>query len=191
MFQYGFVRASVIFSKQILFKNKRSGDFRRQGSTNMATKKPTIDQSLIRDLAELLTETDLSEIEVEQDDLRIRLSRTSSVQPVQVHAPVSAAAPAAVPAAASAPSEAPAASGSKPAGNVPSPMVGTAYHSPAPGADPFVKVGDRVNEGDTIMIVEAMKTMNQIPAPMAGTVKAILVEDGQPVEFGEQLLLIE
>ncbi|MGI9350313.1 MAG: acetyl-CoA carboxylase biotin carboxyl carrier protein [Rhizobiaceae bacterium] len=154
----------------------------------MATKKPTIDQGLIRDLAELLTETDLSEIEVEQDDMRIRLSRTSSVQPVQVHAPVATVPTATAPAAASEPVTD---AGSKPAGNVPSPMVGTAYHSPAPGADPFVKVGDKVNQGDTIMIIEAMKTMNQIPAPKSGTVKAILVEDGQPVEFGEQLLMIE
>ncbi|MDJ0615075.1 MAG: acetyl-CoA carboxylase biotin carboxyl carrier protein [Rhizobiaceae bacterium] len=156
----------------------------------MATKKNNIDQDLIKDLANLLTETDLSEIEVEQDDLRIRLSRTSSVQPVQVHAPVAAAPAPAAPATANAPAPAPAAD-AKPAGNVPSPMVGTAYHSPAPGSPPFVKVGDSVKEGDTVMIVEAMKTMNQIPAPMSGKVAAILVEDGQPVEFGEQLLLIE
>jgi len=155
----------------------------------MASKKSSIDQGLIRDLAELLTETDLSEIEVEQDDLRIRITRTASVQPVQVHAPVAAApqpAPITQPATESAPE-----AGTKPAGNVPSPMVGTAYLSPAPGSDPFVKVGDAVKEGETVMIVEAMKTMNQIPAPKSGTVKAILVEDGQPVEFGEQLLLIE
>ncbi len=157
----------------------------------MASKKSSIDQGLIRDLAELLTETDLSEIEVEQDDLRIRISRTSSVQPVQVHATVAAApAPAATPAAQPA-AESASESSSKPVGNVPSPMVGTAYHSPAPGADPYVKVGDSVKEGETVMIVEAMKTMNQIPAPKSGTVKAILVDDGQPVEFGEQLLLIE
>ena len=157
----------------------------------MASKKPAIDQGLIRDLAELLTETDLSEIEVEQDELRIRISRTSSVQPVQVHAPV-AAAPAPAPiAAAPAPVENASDAGSPPAGNVPSPMVGTAYHAPAPGADPFVKVGDAVKEGQTVIIIEAMKTMNQIPAPHSGTVKAILVNDGQPVEFGEQLLLIE
>ena len=155
----------------------------------MASKKTSIDQSLIRDLAELLTETDLSEIEVEQDDLRIRISRNSSVQPVQVHAPVTAA-PAAAPVSQPV-AETPADTSAKPAGNVPSPMVGTAYLSPAPGSDPFVKVGDSVKEGDTVMIVEAMKTMNQIPAPKSGTVKAILVEDGQPVEFGEQLLLIE
>ncbi len=155
----------------------------------MAHKKTTIDQDLIRDLAEMLTETDLSEIEVEQDDLRIRLTRSVNAQTVQVHAPAPApiaTAPVAAPVAPAAP-EAP----TKSAGNVPSPMVGTAYHSPAPGADPFVKVGSAVKEGDTVMIVEAMKTMNQIPAPVSGVVTAILVEDGQPVEFGEQLLMIE
>lgn len=160
----------------------------------MATKKNSIDQTLIRDLAELLTETDLSEIEIEQDDLRIRLTRTLA-QPVQVHAPIAAAPAAPAVPVAPAPStpETPAAAeaGAKPAGNVPSPMVGTAYHAPAPGSDPFVKVGDAVKEGDTVMIVEAMKTMNQIPAPKSGVVKAILVDDGQPVEYGEQLLLIE
>ena len=156
----------------------------------MATKKNQIDQNLIKDLANLLTETDLSEIEVEQDDLRIRLSRTSSAQPVQIHAPV-AAAPAPAPIATESATPASPAADAKPAGNVPSPMVGTAYLSPAPGADPFVNVGDNVKEGDTVMIVEAMKTMNQIPAPKSGKVSAILVEDGQPVEFGEQLLLID
>lgn len=159
----------------------------------MSSKKDPIDQKLIRDLANLLTETDLSEIEVQHDDLCIRLSRHSSVQPVQVHAPVTAPAPApqaAAPAPASA-SDAATSSSASPSGNVPSPMVGTAYHAPAPGADPFVKVGDSVKKGDTVMIVEAMKTMNQIASPVSGKVVAILVDDGQPVEFGEQLLLIE
>lgn len=155
----------------------------------MASKKHSIDQSLIRDLATLLNETDLSEIEVEQDDLRIRVSRHGG-QPVQVTAPVSAPAPAAA-AAPAAPAPAQKEASDKPKGNVPSPMVGTAYHSPAPGADPFVQVGDKVSEGQTVMIVEAMKTMNQIPAPHSGTVTAILVDDGQPVEYGEQLLVIE
>ena len=154
----------------------------------MAHKKTTIDQDLIRDLAEMLTETDLSEIEVEQDDLRIRLSRSVSVQsvPVQVAAPAPVAAPVAAPT-----SAAPAETAVKATGNVPSPMVGTAYLSPAPGADPFVKVGASVKEGETVIIIEAMKTMNQIPAPKSGVVTAILVEDGQPVEFGEQLMMIE
>jgi len=156
----------------------------------MAAKKTSIDQDLIKDLANLLTETDLSEIEVEQDDFRVRLSRTSSVQPVQVHAPVTQAAPSPV-SSSSAPAEQPAETVAPASGNVPSPMVGTAYHAPAPGADPFVRVGDNVKEGDTVMIVEAMKTMNQIASPKSGKVTAILVDDGQPVEFGEQLLMIE
>lgn len=155
----------------------------------MANKKQTIDQGLIRDLANILNETDLTEIEVEQDELRVRVSRTSTAA-VQVSAPAPLAAP--VPAAAPAPTAAPAAEApAKAVGNVPSPMVGTAYMAPAPDADPYVKLGDSVKEGQTLLIVEAMKTMNQIPAPKSGTVKAILVEDGQPVEFGEQLLLIE
>ncbi len=159
----------------------------------MTSKKQAIDKDLIRDLANLLTDTDLSEIEVEQGETRIRISRTSSVAtPVQVHAPVTAAAPAPVaPAPAAAPAPVASEASDSPAGNVPSPMVGTAYLAPAPGADPFVKIGDSVKEGDTVIIVEAMKTMNQIPSPKSGVVKAILVEDGQPVEFGEQLLLIE
>jgi len=152
----------------------------------MASKKTTIDQELIKDLANLLTETDLSEIEVEQDDFRVRLSRTSSVAPIQVQAPITQAAPSPV-----AQAEAAASTAAPAMGNVPSPMVGTAYHSPAPGADAFVKIGDSIKEGDTVMIVEAMKTMNQIASPVNGKVTAILVEDGQPVEFGEQLLMIE
>lgn len=153
----------------------------------MAAKKTTIDQGLIKDLANLLTETDLSEIEVEQDDFRVRLSRHSSAAPIQVQAPVAQPVPAA-PASVSAPKEALSA---PEVGNVPSPMVGTAYLAPAPGADPFVKIGDSVKEGDTVIIVEAMKTMNQIAAPKSGKITAILVEDGQPVEYGEQLLMIE
>ncbi len=155
----------------------------------MAAKKTTIDQELIKDLANLLTETDLSEIEVEQDDFRVRLSRTSSYEPVQTHVPVAQVAPAPVQNAA--PAEVSAAPVAVAAGNVPSPMVGTAYLSPAPGADTFVKIGDSVKEGETVIIVEAMKTMNQIAAPKSGKVTAILVEDGQPVEYGEQLLMIE
>jgi len=157
----------------------------------MSSKKSPIDQNLIRDLANLLTETDLSEIEIQQDDLCIRLSRHSSAQPVQVHAPVAVPAPAPAVSAPASAAEPAASSTSSASGNVPSPMVGTAYHSPAPGADPFVKVGDTVKAGDTVMIVEAMKTMNQIASPVSGKVTAILVEDGEPVEFGEQLLHIE
>lgn len=157
----------------------------------MSSKKTSIDRDLIRDLATLLTETDLSEIEIEHEDLSIRLSRNVTSQPVQVHAPVAAPQIQAAPAPAASAAPAPAQETSLQSGNVPSPMVGTAYHAPAPGADPFVKVGDTVKKGDTVMIVEAMKTMNQIPSPVSGKVVAILVDDGQPVEFGEQLLHIE
>lgn len=150
------------------------------------SKKPSIDQEMIRDLAALLKETELSEIEVEQDDLRIRIARHSG-RTVEVAAPSPAPAAVAAPApAAPAPEEA----GSHP-GALKSPMVGTAYHSPAPGADPFVKVGDTVSAGQTVMIVEAMKTMNQIAADRSGTVTSVLVDDAQPVEFGEPLLIIE
>ena len=145
-----------------------------------------VDQDLIRQLADLLKETDLSEIEVETDDLKVRVARQAS-QVMNVAAPI-AAAPAAAPAA-PASSE----SGDKSAhpGAVPSPMVGTVYAAAEPGAAPFVSVGAQVTQGQTVLIVEAMKTMNQIPAPKSGTVKEILVEDGQPVEFGEPLLIIE
>ena len=152
------------------------------------SKKPSIDQDMIRELAALLKETDLSEIEIEQDDLRIRIARGGG-RMVEVAAPVAA------PAAQSAPSTsasplAPAKAEDHP-GAVPSPMVGTAYHSPAPDAKPFIQIGDTVAVGQTVMIIEAMKTMNQIPAPRAGKVTAILVEDTQPVEYGEPLLIIE
>ncbi|MBB4102851.1 acetyl-CoA carboxylase biotin carboxyl carrier protein [Allorhizobium borbori] len=157
----------------------------------MADKKSGIDQSLIRDLANILRDTDLSEIEVEQDELRIRVSRNTTV--VQAAAPVYAPAPAApVAAAAAAPAAAPAPVAAKDNPNaVTSPMVGTAYLAPAPGARDFVEIGAQVKEGQTLLIVEAMKTMNQIPAPRAGKVTAILVANAQPVEFGEPLVIIE
>jgi acetyl-CoA carboxylase biotin carboxyl carrier protein len=140
-----------------------------------------IDEALIRKLAKLLKETGLTEIEFETDDARIRVNAGAS-------GPVIAAAPAiAAPAAAGAP----AASADAPAaGSVSSPMVGTAYLSPEPNAAAFVKVGDRVAKGQTILIIEAMKVMNPIPAPHAGTVTQILVQDGQPVEFGEPLMVV-
>jgi acetyl-CoA carboxylase biotin carboxyl carrier protein len=156
----------------------------------MAEKKTGIDQALIRDLAGILTETDLTEIEVEQDDLRIRVSRASSQH--YVHAappPVQHAAPAAAPVAPAAPAE-PASEGPNPKDIVSSPMVGTAYLAPSPGAKPYIEVGQTVKEGQTVLIIEAMKTMNQIPAPKSGTVIAIMVEDGQPVEYGEPLIAI-
>ncbi|PYE35639.1 biotin carboxyl carrier protein [Rhizobium sp. PP-F2F-G38] len=150
----------------------------------MADKKTGIDQALIRDLANILNETDLTEIEIEQEDLRIRVSRAGT--PQYVSAPVPVAAPAAV-AAAVAPDAA--ARISKNA--LTAPMVGTAYLSPAPGSRPFIEVGATVKEGQTVLIIEAMKTMNQIPAPRSGKVVEILVEDGAPVEYGEALVVIE
>jgi acetyl-CoA carboxylase biotin carboxyl carrier protein len=151
----------------------------------MSDKKPIVDQSLIRELAALLNETGLTEIEIERDDTRIRVARSAA--PAVIHAPM----PASVPAPA-AKAEAPApADLANHAGAVVSPMVGTAFRSPEPGAKPYVEVGDKVREGQTLLIVEAMKTMNQIPAPRAGTVLNIMVEDGQPVEYGEPLMIIE
>ncbi len=156
----------------------------------MATKSP-IDPELVRELAQLLNETDLSEIEVEKGDLRVRVARTltATVQVPAAAPMMAAAAPAAAPAAASAPSDAKAAAAHP--GAVPSPMVGTAYRRPSPDAKPFVEIGSVVKAGERILLVEAMKTFNDIVAPRAGTVVAILVEDGQPVEYGEPLLVIE
>ena len=152
----------------------------------MGTRK-AIDQQLVRDLAELLNETGLTEIEIEQSGLRLRVQRAATTV-ATVEAPasppvVARAQPRAEPKAESEPTAHP--------GTVISPMVGTVYRSPEPGAPPFVDVGAVVSEGDSLMIVEAMKTFNPIPAPRGGTVKAILVEDGQPVEFGEPLAIIE
>lgn len=138
-----------------------------------------VDQDLIRDLAALLNETDLTEIEVADGDRKIKVSRAGlAVAPL---APVVA--PAVV-------ESAPATAENHP-GMLPSPMVGTIYMAPDPGSDDFVKVGDKVAAGDTILIIEAMKVMNQIHAQKAGVVSQILVEDGQPVEYGEPLVIIE
>ena len=152
----------------------------------MAGKTSGIDQSIIRDLAGILKETDLTEIEVQQGELRIRVSRAGTPM---VAAPVQHVVAAAAHSASSPAAPAPAASVS--ANAVPSPMVGTAYLAPAPGAEPFIEVGAKVKEGQTILIIEAMKTMNQIAAPRSGTVTAILFEDGRPVEYGEPLVVIE
>ena len=153
----------------------------------MTTKKTGIDQQLIRDLAGILNDTNLTEIEVELDDLKVRVSRQSpAVHAVAAPAPTYAA-PLPVPGAA-APAAAPA-EASKNA--VPSPMVGTAYLAASPDAKPFVEVGQTVKEGQTLLIIEAMKTMNQIPSPRSGTVTSILVEDAQPVEYGMPLVVIE
>lgn len=150
-----------------------------------------IDTDLIRQLADLLTEKDLSEIEVEDNDRRVVVKRKLTAA---VAAPVVAAAPAA--AAVSAPVAAPAApapvadAGSHP-GTVKSPMVGTVYLSAEPGAAPFAAVGAQVNAGDTLVIIEAMKVMNPIAAPRAGTVKQVLVQNAQPVEFDQPLVIVE
>ncbi|MCR5880595.1 acetyl-CoA carboxylase biotin carboxyl carrier protein [Phenylobacterium sp. J367] len=151
------------------------------------------DARLVRKLADILTDTGLSEIEVEHGELKIRVAKTLTAAPVAyaaAHAPVAAAPAAAAPAPVQAPA-AEAASAKPVSGDaVKSPMVGTVYMAPQPGAEPFIKVGDTVTAGQTLMIVEAMKTMNPIPAPKAGKVVEILVGDGQPVEFGEPLAVI-
>ncbi|MQB02671.1 acetyl-CoA carboxylase biotin carboxyl carrier protein [Agrobacterium tumefaciens] len=161
----------------------------------MSEKKQGIDKELIRELANILNDTDLSEIEVEQEDLRIRVSRAAPPTTVYAAAPTGYAAPAPAPAAAAVAAPAAPAVATAPARNpantVTSPMVGTVYLSPAPGARPFVEVGATVKEGQTILIVEAMKTMNQIPAPKSGKVVEIVVNDSQPVEYGEALVVIE
>lgn len=160
----------------------------------MADKKPSagtsgmnIDTSLVRELAELLNETGLTEIEVEDDDRKIRVARGGMVTSVAAAPAAAAPAPAAAPAAAPAPA-APAADDHADAFK--SPMVGTAYLAAEPGAPNFIKVGDSISEGDTLLIVEAMKVMNPITADKAGTIKAILVENAQPVEFDQPLVVI-
>ena len=145
------------------------------------------DSALIRELALLLDETSLTEIEIERAGLRVRVARNVSVAASVPQAYMPAAAPAAIAAVPAAPAADPA----KHPGAVPSPMVGTAYWAPEPGAKPFVEVGTKVSAGQKLLIIEAMKTMNQIPSPRTGTVTQILVEDGQPVEFGEPLMIIE
>jgi len=144
-----------------------------------------VDTNLVRELAELLNDTGLSEIEVEDGDRKIKVARTINAVAA---APVAVAAPAVVPAPVLPAEAAPAAI---PANAVKSPMVGTAYLTPEPGAAPFVSVGDKVSAGATLLIVEAMKVMNPITAPNGGTVKAVFVESGQPVEFDQPLMVIE
>lgn len=153
-------------------------------------KNDAIDPELVRELANLVTETGLSEIEVEKGDLRIRVARRLEPVSVQVAAPapLAAVAPPAAPAASS--PLAPAEPARAQPGTVPSPMVGTAYLRPSPDAKAFVDVGSKVEVGDKLLLIEAMKTFNEIVAPRAGTISAIFVEDGQPVEFGEALLVI-
>ncbi len=153
-----------------------------------------LDKGLIRDLAQLLNETGLTEIEIEKDDLKVRVAR-HAVAPASYAVGVPAAAPAATMGSSAGPGTSAAApAGPDPAnhpGCVKSPMVGTAYRSPEPGAPVFIDIGTRVTQGQTLLIIEAMKTMNHIPAPRSGVVKEILIENGQPVEFGEPLVIIE
>jgi acetyl-CoA carboxylase biotin carboxyl carrier protein len=161
----------------------------RQPDDKTAVKSKSDDSALIRELALLLDETNLTEIEIERAGLRVRVARNISIaasippsyQPAPSgHAPSPASVtPAAV------------ADLAKHPGVVPSPMVGTAYWASEPGAKPFIEVGSKVSVGQTLLIIEAMKTMNQIPSTRAGTVTQILIEDGQPVEYGEPLVIIE
>ena len=155
----------------------------RQPDDKPAAKFKSEDSALIRELALLLDETSLTEIEIERAGLRVRVARNVSIAasvPANFHSTAS------TPAAALAVADL-----AKHPGVVPSPMVGTAYWASEPGAKPFIEVGTKVSVGQTLLIIEAMKTMNQIPSPRAGTVTQILVEDGQPVEFGEPLVIIE
>jgi acetyl-CoA carboxylase biotin carboxyl carrier protein len=157
----------------------------RQPDDKTAAKSKSDDSALIRELALLLDETNLTEIEIERAGLRVRVARNISISaslPSNIQPALSAAVVAA---------PADVTDVAKHPGVVPSPMVGTAYWSSEPGAKPFIEVGAKVTVGQTLLIIEAMKTMNQIPSPHAGTVTQILVEDGQPVEFGEPLVIIE
>jgi acetyl-CoA carboxylase biotin carboxyl carrier protein len=156
---------------------------RKPADTSAESNGHSGDSALIRELALLLDETGLTEIEIERTGLRVRVARNVSVAATVPMAGVPAAAPVAVSATASDLAQHP--------GVVPSPMVGTVYWASEPGARPFIEVGARVSAGQTLLIIEAMKTMNQIPSPRAGTVTQILIEDGQPVEFGEPLVIIE
>ena len=160
----------------------------RQPDDKSAAKFSSEDSALIRELALLLDETSLTEIEIERAGLRVRVARNISIAAAM---PAHVAAVAAAPAGAASAGTAAAADLANHPGVVPSPMVGTAYWAPEPGAKPFIEVGTKVSVGQTLLIIEAMKTMNQIPSPRAGTVTQILIEDGQPVEFGEPLVIIE
>lgn len=155
-----------------------------------AERSDNIDPALVEKLAEIASRLGLSEVEVEQGSLRIRVARQIAMQTVSVAAP--AAAPAAVIAPPPAPSaHQPVAAAKDHPGAVRSPMVGTAYRRPSPDAKAFVEVGSQVNAGDKLLLVEAMKTFNDIVAPRSGTVTAIMIEDGQPVEYGQPLLVLE
>jgi acetyl-CoA carboxylase biotin carboxyl carrier protein len=161
---------------------------RKPGNPSMP-KTPAIDHDVIRDLAKLLDETGLTEIEFERDGVSVRVARNLGAPSLSATSPRlrSADAPGSVPAAAAPEAIDP----TQHPGAVISPMVGTVYLGPAPGARPFVEIGGQVKTGEPLLIIEAMKTMNQIPAPRSGTVIQVLVEDGQPVEYGQPLMIIE
>ncbi len=163
-------------------EDNKMGQDRGDESAKMA-----IDSALVRELAELLSDTGLTEIEVEDGTRKIRVARTITAAPVATYAPAPVAAPA--PAAAPVAAETPAAPAVD-ANALRSPMVGTAYLTPEPGAAPFISVGSTVKAGDTLLIVEAMKVMNPITAPTGGKITAILVENAQPVEFDQPLVVI-
>lgn len=166
----------------------------------MSTSKTKLDPGLVRELAAILREADLGEVEVEHDDLRIRVSKASSMAPppmapaqyypAPMAAPSAPHVPAQTPLAEAVPAASPGPETGAPANALTSPMVGTVYLSAEPGAKPFVNVGDTVKKGDTLMLIEAMKTFNPVHADTAGTVKQLLVTDAQPVEFGEPLIVI-
>jgi acetyl-CoA carboxylase biotin carboxyl carrier protein len=156
---------------------------RKPEDTAAESKGKPDDSALIRELALLLDETNLTEIEIERAGLRVRVARNVSIAATLPGTAVAAAPVASGPA--------PAADLAQHPGVVPSPMVGTVYWASEPGAKPFIEVGAKVTAGQTLLIIEAMKTMNQIPSPRAGTVTQILIDDGQPVEFGEPLVIIE
>jgi acetyl-CoA carboxylase biotin carboxyl carrier protein len=155
----------------------------RKPGTPTESDAPAVDHDVIRELAKLLDETGLTEIEYQRDGTSIRVARHASAPAGRAW---SAEAPPAPP-----PNAPASADPAQHPGAITSPMVGTAYLAPAPGAKPFVDIGSQVKAGDTLIIIEAMKTMNQIPAPRSGTVTQILVENGQPVEFGEPMMIIE
>ena len=158
----------------------------------MSTSKTKLDAGLVRELAAILREADLGEVEVEHEGLRIRVSKATSMTPppMPAIAHLPAAAPIAAAPAPAAPAPSAATEPSAPSNAQTSPMVGTVYLSPEPGAKAFVNVGDKVKKGDTLMLIEAMKTFNPVTAEASGTVKEFLVTDGQPVEYGEPLIVV-
>jgi acetyl-CoA carboxylase biotin carboxyl carrier protein len=161
------------------------------------TKSSQVDQDLVRAIAELLNKENLAEIEIEQEDFRVRVTRSYPAEaPSYAPAPMQFMAPQVAQAPAAPATSVPAAPGksddlSSNPGTLTSPMVGTAYRAPEPGKPAFVEIGTKVSEGQTVLIIEAMKTMNQIPAHRSGTISRILVDDAQPVEYGEPLVVIE